>query len=126
MIDIKKITIDDVTGDVYIGTFNGLVSYHSTATEGSNSNQNVFTFPNPVPAGYNGAIVINGLMANSDIRITDINGQLVYLNKVTGGGEAIWDGKDYSGHRSQSGVYLIFISGSDGRQTYTGKIVFIQ
>ena len=122
---IQKIAIDKVTGDIYIGTGMGLVTYHSNATEGGTSNQNVMVFPNPVSSGYNGTIAIKGLVANADVRITDIDGQLVYRTTALGG-QAIWNGTDYKGHRPQTGVYLIFVSSSDGTQTYTGKIVFMQ
>lgn len=123
--NIEKISIDKVTGDVYIGTLQGVVSFHSTATEGGTANQDVVTFPNPVQSGYTGTIAIKGLVANADVRITDIDGQLVYKTKALGG-QAVWNGKDYTGHRPQSGVYLIFASSSDGAQTYQGKIVFMQ
>ncbi len=122
---VEKITIDKVTGDVYIGTFLGLVCYHGAVTESGVSNQNAFVFPDPVASGYTGPIAIKGLIDGSDVRITDINGQLVYRTNVMGG-QVIWDGKDYTGRRPQSGVYLIFISGKDGKQTYCGKVVFLQ
>ncbi len=123
--NVQKITIDKATGDVYIGTDMGVVSYHSTATEGASNNQKAEVFPNPVPGGYTGTIAIRGLVTNADVRITDIDGQLVYRTKALGG-QAVWSGRDYNGHRPQSGVYLFFVSDSDGKQTYTGKIVFIQ
>ncbi len=121
---IQKITIDPVTGDVYIGTQNGLVSFRSTATEGGTSNTNVVCFPNPVPSGYQGTISIKGLVANADVRITDISGQLVYRTTALGG-QAVWNGVDYTGHRPQSGVYLVFITNNDGSQTNVTKMVFM-
>jgi hypothetical protein len=121
---ISKISIDKVTGDVYIGTDQGLVVYRSTATEGGAANENVLAFPNPVPSGYSGTIAITGLVTNADVRITDISGQLVYRTTALGG-QAIWNGKDYTGHTPQSGVYLVFASSSDGTQTYAGKIIFM-
>ncbi len=123
--NIQSIAVDNVTGDVYIGTQMGLVTFHGTATNGGTSNQNVLVFPNPVKSGYTGTIAIKGLVANADVRITDINGQLVYRTTANGG-MAVWNGVDYQGHRPQSGVYLVFASSSDGSQTYSGKIVFMQ
>jgi FlgD Ig-like domain/Two component regulator propeller len=122
---VRKIAIDKVTGDVYIGTDQGLVSYHSTATDGGPSNSHVSIFPNPVVSGYAGTIAIKGLATNANVSITDMSGQLVYKTTAFGG-QAVWDGKDYTGHRPQSGVYLVFVSSADGSQTYTGKIVFMQ
>lgn len=122
---IQKIAIDPVTGDVYIGTDLGLVSFRSTATEGTEAASHVLTFPNPVPSGYSGTIAIKGLPNNSDVRITDISGQLVYRTKALGG-QAVWSGTDYTGKRPQSGVYLIFAGNSDGTQSYQGKMVFME
>ncbi len=122
---IQAISIDQVTGDVYIGTDRGLVSFRSTATEGGTTNSNVTIFPDPVPSGYTGTIAIKGLVANADVRITDISGNLVYRTTALGG-QAVWNGVDYKGHRPQSGVYLVFASSSDGSQTWSGKMVFIQ
>ena len=122
---IQKIAVDDVTGDVYFGTEMGLICYRGTATGGGTSNDNVLVYPNPVKNGYSGSIAIKGLVANADVRITDIKGQLVYRTTAYGG-QAVWNGLDYTGRRPQSGIYLIFASSSDGSQTYSGKIVFIQ
>jgi len=122
---IQKISIDPVTGDVFIGTQEGMVSYHGTSTEGGTSNTDVITYPNPIPTGYSGTIAIKGLVANGDVRITDITGQLVYRTTALGG-QAVWNGKDYTGHRPQSGVYLIFVTNSDGSETYAGKMIFMQ
>jgi hypothetical protein len=122
---IQKITIDAVTGDVYIGTEQGLVSYRGTAIDGGSENSNVTVFPNPVSSGYNGPIAIKGLVENADVRITDISGQLVHRTRALGG-QAIWNGMDYSGRRPQSGVYLVFITNRDGSQTHVGKLVFME
>ncbi len=122
---IREISIDKVTGDVYIGTDQGLVSYHGAATEGGTSNKDVLAFPNPVPGDYTGTIAIRGLVDNADVRITDISGNLIYHGRAQGG-QVVWNGKDYTGHRPQSGVYLFFVTDKDGKQTYTGKIIFIQ
>ncbi|XZF13232.1 type IX secretion system anionic LPS delivery protein PorZ [Chitinophagaceae bacterium MMS25-I14] len=122
---INTISIDGVTGDVYVGTDLGMVSYRSTATDGGTTNENVLTFPNPVPHGYTGTIAVRGLVENADVRFTDISGQLVYRTKALGG-QAVWNGLDYTGRRPQSGVYLIFITNKDGSQTHVGKMVFME
>src|SRR5690606_28412962 len=97
----------------------------STAIEGKDTPENVLSFPNPVPSGYEGTIAIKGLSNNADVRITDIAGQLIYKTKALGG-QAVWNGRDYTGRRPQSGVYLIFSTNNDGSQTYAGKLVFME
>ncbi len=122
---IQKIAIDQQTGDVYIGTEQGLISYRGTATQGGTENSDLIAYPNPVPTGYGGTIAIKGFVENADVRITDISGQLVYKTQALGG-QAVWNGKDYNGRRPQSGVYLIFATNKDGTETKTGKLVFME
>ena len=121
---IQKIAIDGVSGEVYFGTDQGLVSYRSDAITGSPVNTTVQVFPNPVPTSYSGEIAIRGLVTDADVRITDISGQLIFRTKAKGG-QATWNGLDYTGHRPQSGVYLIFVTNRDGSQTTVGKMMFM-
>lgn len=121
--EIVNINMDPVTGDVYISTAKGLVAYRGTATEGATENTDpLLIYPNPVPPGYNGSIAIRGIAANADVRITDISGQLVYRG-IANGGELVWSGKDYTGHKVQSGVYMVFVVSKDGSQKATGKFI---
>jgi hypothetical protein len=101
------------------------MSYRGTATDGGNTNSNVAIFPNPVKSAYKGSIAIRGLVNNADVRITDISGQLVFRTTANGG-QAVWGGTDFKGHRPQTGVYLVFVTNKDGSQTTVGKLVFIE
>lgn len=120
---IERINIDPVTGDVYFSTDKGLISFRSTATEGKAENDDkLYIYPNPVPSGFNGMIAVRGVAENADVRFTDISGQLVYRTQALGG-QAVWNGKDYTGRKVQSGVYLVFVVNKDGTQKKTGKII---
>lgn len=122
--NIKRINIDPITGDVYISTDMGLVRYKGTATEGRvEMEKPLEIYPNPVPSGFSGMIAINGLAENADVRIVDMNGQLVYRTTANGG-QAVWNGHDYLGKRAQSGVYLVLVRGKDGIEKGNGKIIF--
>lgn len=121
---IQSIAVDAVTGDVYFGTPDGLISYRGTATEGSDIASDIKTFPNPVPSGYTGPITLNGFTTDADVRITDIAGQLIYRSKATGG-QLVWNGMDYTGHRPQSGVLLVFALNKDGSQAAVGKMMLM-
>jgi ligand-binding sensor domain-containing protein len=123
--NIQTIKVDPVSGDVYFGTDKGLVSYKGTATDGGTANKDVVIFPNPVKREYSGPIAIKGLVDNADVRITDISGQLIYRTKANGG-QATWNGTDYTGRRPQSGVFLVFATNSTGTETFAGKMVFIK
>lgn len=123
--NVKKISIDKVTGDVYFGTEQGLVTLHGPATEAADNNDNALIFPNPVPPGYSGSIAIRGLTENADITITDITGQLV-LHTRSVGGQVVWNGQDYTGRKIQTGIYLVYLMAADGTKNKVGKIAFIQ
>ena len=123
--NITALTINNKTGEVYIGTSKGLLSYRSSATKGVVNAKTVKVFPNPVKETYFGLIAIDGLSTNANFKITDINGDLVY-ESFAQGGQAIWDGKNKSGERVGSGVYILFSSDEIGKEKVEGKIVFIK
>lgn len=122
--DVKKITIDGKTGEVYFETAKGICSFRSTATQGEETNESILVFPNPVPPGYTGTIGIRGLVANAVVKITELNGRLVYQTRAAGG-QATWDGRDYKGRRISTGVYLVLVSNDERREKKAAKIVFI-
>ena len=122
--DVKRIAIDGKTGEVYFATANGICAFRSTATESGETNNNVLVFPNPVPPGYSGTIGIRGLVNNAIVKITEMDGRLVYQTRALGG-QAVWDGKDYKGKRISSGVYLVLVSNEGRKENLATKIVFI-
>lgn len=122
--DVRQITIDGSTGEVFFATAKGLCSFRGTATEGGESNQEVLVFPNPVPPGFSGTIGIRGLVNNATVKITEMNGRLVYETRANGG-QATWDGRNYKGQRISTGVYLVFIRDDSGKEKMVTKIVFI-
>jgi hypothetical protein len=122
--DVKRIAIDGKTGEIFFATANGICSFRSTATEGGETNNNVLVFPNPVPPGYSGTIAIRGLVNNAIVKITEMDGRLVYQTKALGG-QAVWDGKDYKGRKISTGIYLVLVSNEDRSEKTSTKIVFI-
>ncbi|MEZ4963031.1 MAG: two-component regulator propeller domain-containing protein [Saprospiraceae bacterium] len=104
---INDIAFDGETGEAYIGTQNGLISYRSEATEGGSFHADALVFPNPVRSDYEGPIAIKGLAEDATVKITDVGGQLVYETKALGG-QAIWNGRDYNDRKVNTGVYLVF------------------
>lgn len=120
--EINKIVIHPTTGDVFIATSVGLVSYRGEATDGNATNEDMLIYPNPVPAGFEGSIVVTGLVENADVRITDAAGQLVYRTKAQGG-QAVWNGKNYLGNKPRTGVYYVYVTNSDGSEAKAGKFI---
>jgi len=109
---------------VFFGTDQGVVSFRGTATQGASAFGSVYSFPDPVPHGYDGPIAITGLANNADVKIATVTGELVY-HTVALGGQAIWYGNNFNGERVQTGVYLIFCASPDGTQTAVSKLLFI-
>ncbi|MBJ59497.1 MAG: hypothetical protein CMP64_02800 [Flavobacteriales bacterium] len=122
---INHISIDDNSGEVFISTEKGLISYKGEATAGGDKHGNVIVYPNPVKENYNGPIAIKNVVENSDIKITDIRGNLIKTTTAFGG-QAIWDGKNKNGKRASTGVYLVFSTNSSGLETNVAKILFIK
>ncbi|MES1220999.1 MAG: two-component regulator propeller domain-containing protein [Bacteroidota bacterium] len=122
--DVKKIAIDGKTGEVYFATAKGICSFRSTATDGDEINSDVLVFPNPVPPGYTGSIGIRGLVNNAIVKITELDGRLVYQTRALGG-QAVWDGRNYKGQKVSSGVYLVLVSDEGRTEKAAAKIVFI-
>ncbi|WP_169433375.1 two-component regulator propeller domain-containing protein [Lewinella cohaerens] len=105
---IRTIAINDRTGEVFFGTDEGVISYQGDAIVGTRlNNAEPTVFPNPVRPEYDGPITVRGLAVNANVKITDVNGKLVYETEALGG-QAVWDGRDYNGRRVQTGVYLVF------------------
>ena len=121
---IKSISVDNTSGEVFIATSSGLMSYRSEATEGNEFFDKVYAFPNPVKPDYYGPIAIKGLIENTTVKITDIAGNLVN-EMMSLGGQAIWDGKNLNGERVKTGIYLVFLSANEGESTQVTKILFI-
>ena len=122
--DIKSIAINQKSGEVFFATEEGLISYMGDATGGNDAYTDVYVYPNPVRETYDGPVTITGLIENTDIKITDISGNLVYTTTSLGG-DATWDGKNLNGNRVRTGVYLVFCTNEDGTKTHITKLLFI-
>lgn len=122
---ITSLAINGETGEVFIGTAKGLISYKSDATEPPTDGSKIYAYPNPVRPGYNGPIAVKGLERDAVVKITDITGTLIYETRSEGG-QAIWNGYNFDGRRASTGVYLVFISNDDGTDAMVTKILFVK
>jgi ligand-binding sensor domain-containing protein len=121
---VKQIAIDNTTGEVFFATARGICSFRSTATETTENNNSVLVFPNPIPPGYTGTIAIRGIANNAIVKITGLDGRLVYQTRALGG-QAVWNGKNYKGQSIASGVYLVLVSTDAHQEKMATKIVFV-
>lgn len=125
--EINDIAIDGATGEVFIATDKGLVSYHGDATDPvpAFDKDLVKVYPNPVRPDHQGAIVVTGLMYNSNVKIVNAAGRLV--NEGTSvGGEYTWDGRTTSGRRCANGVYYVLATDEEGGSGVVAKFLVVR
>ncbi len=122
---INDIDINSATGEVFIATAKGMVSFKGVATGANEDLNNVFVYPNPVRPEYDGTVKISGLLNKATIKITDIEGNLVY-ETTSEGGTIEWDTTAFGKHKVASGVYMVFISAQDGIETKVKKVMIIR
>src|SRR5690606_4595338 len=87
---VNSVEIDEVSGKVYFGTTRGLVAFRGVAVQAQETLANVYVYPNPVRPGYTGLVTIANLTQNANVKITDIEGNLVY-ETTSDGGNVQWD-----------------------------------
>ena len=122
--NILSLTMNEESGELFIATEEGISTFRSDATKGEEVFGKVYAFPNPVRPNYTGDISIVGLVTDADVKITDVSGNLVFNTKANGG-MARWNGRRFDGGRVATGVYLVFLSNSDGSQTKVTKILVV-
>lgn len=122
---VNSLTINQLTGEVFIGTEKGLVSYMGEATEGSEDYSNVYAYPNPVRPEYNDRVTIVGLMNDSNVKITDIKGNIIYQGK-SAGGTFTWDCRKRGGGRVATGIYLVLSATPEAKESVVTKIMVVK
>ncbi|MEC4004272.1 two-component regulator propeller domain-containing protein [Flavobacterium sp. SUN052] len=122
---INDIEIDGVTGEVFFATDKGLVSFKGTSTKPSDDLSGVYVYPNPMRPEYNGTVKISALTNKAVVKITDIEGNLVY-ETTSEGGTIEWDTTAFGKYKVASGVYMILVSAQDGIDTIVKKVMIIR
>ena len=112
------------SGEVFFGTEVGLCSYRSDATYGDFDFADVYSYPNPVRPEFTGNVTITGFAFDSDVRITDVAGNLVYRT-TSNGGTVLWNGKTTEGERVKSGVYIVWAGEKNDKGKAVTKILFM-
>lgn len=122
--EIKSIAINKKSGEVFIGTSEGIVSYISDATEPETTlnENNVYAFPNPVKESYSGLISIVGLTLNCEVKIVDTAGYLI-TEGTSSGGRFTWNGRNAAGEKVSSGVYYVLMYDANGDESLATKIL---
>ena len=124
---VYSVYVHPITNSVFVGTELGLVEYNNNSAPAQENYDNVYAYPNPVNPDETGWITIKGLMDNSFVTVTDINGNVVYTTRSTGG-IVLWDGCETNGNRVKSGVYNVYASQEENAtlSTPVTKIVVVK
>ena len=123
--NILDIEIDGVSGEVFFVTDKGMVSFLGTSTKPSDSLGDVYVYPNPVRPNFVGTVKISGLTDKANIKITDIEGNLVY-ETTSSGGTIEWDTTAFGKYKVASGVYMIFVASEDGLDSTVKKVMIVR
>jgi hypothetical protein len=138
---IADVSLDETNGIVYIATSKGLVSFRSGSSSTSETLASAYVYPNPVRPNFNMAdqkVKIKGVSENVNIKITDIEGNLVAeaqsktnlryngYNLEIDGGTVYWNGKNLANKVVASGVYLIMLSDLDTYETKVLKLMVVR
>lgn len=138
---INDISLDSNNGIVYIATTKGLVSFRSGGSNTFETLENAYAYPNPVRPNFNivdQKVKIKDISENVNIKITDIEGNLVAeaqsrtnqryngYNLEIDGGTAYWNGKNLANNIVASGVYLVMLSDLDTFETKVLKIMVVR
>jgi ligand-binding sensor domain-containing protein len=122
---ILSLAIEPTSGEVFISTNKGLVSYRAAANEPEGVLSKISIFPNPVRPAFSGLVGIKGLSENTVVKITDLSGRLVFEARSQGG-TASWNLADYQGNQVASGVYLVLVSDANGQESVAGKLAVVR
>ena len=116
------------TGDIYIGTTNGLSRYETPFTKPANSLASVKGYPNPfVLEPEQSRFYIDNLALNSSINIFTEDGYLVKSipRSEVLGARVSWDGMNNDGAFVASGIYIYLVATKDGL-VKAGKVAVVR
>lgn len=138
---VNDMALDSENGVVYFGTTRGLVAFTTGGSRTMETLEDIYVYPNPVRPGFNmeeDKIKIKNISENVNIKITDIEGNLVAeaqsnvnlryknYNLEIDGGTAYWNGKNLANNTVASGVYLVLFFDFDTLETIVSKIMIIR
>ncbi|MDC1067829.1 two-component regulator propeller domain-containing protein [Candidatus Kapabacteria bacterium] len=121
---ITTLEMIEETGEVLIGSATGLFRVKTLNSKPLQA-YDITTYPQPFDPERDLTMTINGLAADSELRIITPSGEIVKVLEAQGK-ETVWDGRNKNGRFVDSGVYLIIAgSGKNGARS-VGKFAVIK
>lgn len=127
--NVLSFAFNPETGDVWIGTTNGLSRLQTPFTQPKENLSLLTGYPNPFIIGAAGRdfFTITNLAENTQVRIYDVSGAIVktFDDDEILGAQVIWDGKSDDDELVASGVY-VYLAFVQGSISATGKVAVIR
>src|SRR4030095_7520798 len=123
---ILSVVVSPKSGVAYFGTEKGLASFKTIAVQPLENCDKISTGPNPFIIPNDVKLKIDGLVAESTVKILSISGTLIAEIESPGGRIAEWDGRDLNGNLVSSGIYIIAGYNKDASKVCTGKVAVVR
>jgi hypothetical protein len=120
--NVFRLKIDKKTGDVWVGTDNGLSRFESGIGAPAEDLSQVVPFPNPfIIRDGTEILTFDRLPYPAEVRIFTVAGELI--KEIKSGNQ--WNGTNQAGELVASGVYLFHVQDQSGKSA-VGKIAVIR
>jgi hypothetical protein len=123
--DIRNITYDIYTGDIYIATAAGISKVPSDIGPPAHEVEDVLAFPNPYVIDNKDDVLKFNYAGVGQVTIYNTAGETVRELKIDPAFDSYWDGLNQNGEPVASGVYLFVITDVEGN-VGRGKFVLIR
>lgn len=123
---ILSIKINRDSGEVYIGTDEGLIVFGGDAFKSKEKleKSSVSVYPNPVLPEYEDKITVRGLKSNSIVKILDSEGHVIHEGNSNGGGFS-WNCR-IGNRRVPSGVYFVMAIDENGNSSVVSRFTILR
>ena len=125
--NINDIEINGETGEVFFSTDQGLCSFISDAVDPQSEldKNNLKVYPNPLRPEDRRLIRVTGLAFNTNVKIANAAGKLVYEG-TSNGGEFTWNCRTTAGKQVASGIYYILATDENGKKGASAKVLIVK
>jgi hypothetical protein len=112
----KALAFDEARSFLWIGTDKGLARLDVSPDTGESlSLSDMILYPNPVHIGRGDtAMRISRISGRVDIKVYNLEGELVHEAMGVAEGEVAWDLLTINGYIAGSGIYIVRVSGNSG------------
>jgi len=123
--DIKNITYDIYTGDVYIATSGGMSKIRSDIGLPTRDVDQVLAFPNPYVISSDNDILKFNYSGTGMVSIYNVAGEFIRELQISPGNDSYWNGRNANGEPAAPGVYFFVVTDNEGNSG-RGKFLLIR